>query len=101
NFIINTEITKLIFNNNATLAIRGYDLLNQTKSFNESISGNRRTESRTLPLGRYVIVSLTFRFGPVGNQRGGRGGGRGGRGGGRPPMGGGMPPMGGGMPPMF
>ncbi|MBP5537658.1 MAG: outer membrane beta-barrel protein [Bacteroidales bacterium] len=109
NFIINTEITKLIFNNNATLAIRGYDLLNQTKSFNESISGNRRTESRTLTLGRYVIVSLTFRFGTFGNGRGGRGGGRGGRGGGMPggmPMGGGMgggmpmggPPMGGGMP---
>ena len=103
NFIINTEITKLIFNNNATLAIRGYDLLNQTKSFNESISGNRRTESRTLTLGRYVIVSLTFRFGTFGNQRGG-GRGRGGNRGGGMPMGGGMPgggmPMGGGMPPM-
>ena len=100
NLIINTEITKLLFNNNATLAIRGYDLLNQTKTFNESISGNRRTESRTLALGRYVIVSLTFRFGTFGNQRGG---GRGGRGGGMPMggppagMGGGMPPMGGGM----
>ncbi len=104
NFIINAEITKLIFNNNATLAIRGYDLLNQTKSFNESISGNRRTESRTLTLGRYVIVSLTFRFGTFGNGRGNRGGGRGGRGGGMPMgggmPGGGMPPMGGGMPPM-
>ena len=98
NFIINTEITKLIFNNNATLAIRGYDLLNQTKSFNESISGNRRTESRTLTLGRYVIVSLTFRFGTFGNQRGR--GGRGGRGGGMPggmPAGGPPPGMGGGM----
>ena len=113
NFIMNAEITKLIFNNNATLAIRGYDLLNQTKSFNESISGNRRTESRTLTLGRFVIVSLTFRFGTFG--RGNRGGGRGNRGGNRcggnfggpggggmpmggPPMGGGGMPM--GMPPM-
>ena len=97
NFIWNAEITKLIFNNNATLAIRGYDLLNQTKTFNESISGNRRTESRSLALGRYVIVSLTFRFGTFG--RGGRGGGRGNRGGGGN-FGGGMPaggpPMGGG-----
>lgn len=102
NFIINTEITKLIFNNNATLAIRGYDLLNQTKTFNESISGNRRTESRTLALGRYVIVSLTFRFGTFGNGRGNRGGGRGGRGGrgGGMPAGGPPPGMGGGMPPM-
>ena len=106
NFIVNTEITKLIFNNNATLAIRGYDLLNQTKTFNESISGNRRTESRSLALGRYVIVSLTFRFGTFGrgNRGGGRGGNRGGGGfqgggfGGGMPMGGGM--MGGGMPPM-
>ncbi len=107
NFIVNTEITKLIFNNNATLAIRGYDLLNQTKTFNESISGNRRTESRSLALGRYVIVSLTFRFGTFGrgNRGGGRGGNRGGGGfqgggmmGGGMPMGGGM--MGGGRPPM-
>ena len=110
NFIVNTEITKLIFNNNATLAIRGYDLLNQTKTFNESINGNRRTESRSLALGRYVIVSLTFRFGTFGrgNRGGGRGGNRGGgnfqgggmRGGGMPMgggMGGGMPM---GMPPM-
>ena len=99
NFIVNTEITKLIFNNNATLAIRGYDLLNQTKTFNESISGNRRTESRSLALGRYVIVSLTFRFGTFGrgNRGGGRGGNRGGGGFGGG-FGGGM--MGGGMPPM-
>ncbi|MCR4863581.1 MAG: outer membrane beta-barrel protein [Bacteroidales bacterium] len=105
NFIVNTEITKLIFNNNATLAIRGYDLLNQTKTFNESISGNRRTESRSLALGRYVIVSLTFRFGTFG--RGNRGGGRGGNRGGGGFQGGGMMGggfgggmMGGGMPPM-
>ena len=99
NFIVNTEITKLIFNNNATLAIRGYDLLNQTKTFNESISGNRRTESRSLALGRYVIVSLTFRFGTFGrgNRGGGRGGNRGGGGFGGG-FGGGM--MCGGMPPM-
>ena len=89
NFIINAEITKIVFGGRATLAIRGYDLLNQTKTLSVSDTSNYHSETRSLALGRYVIASLTFRFGTFGGRHGaGRGGNRGG----------GMPPMGGGMP---
>ncbi|MBP5635791.1 MAG: hypothetical protein J6W83_05340, partial [Bacteroidales bacterium] len=84
-----------------TFALRAYDLLNQTKTFSVSDNENYHTESRSIALGRYIIASLTFRFGTFGGRRGGFGGGRGGgtRGGGGfqgPPMGGGGfggPPM--------
>ena len=94
----NMEIEKLIFRNQATIALRGYDLLGQTKNFSLSTNGTTYTESFTNSLGRYVMVSFTWRFNSFGGQRGrggmpGMGGGRGGRGG----MGG----FGGGMPPMM
>ena len=95
-FLWNMEIEKLIFKNQATIAIRGYDLLGQTKNFSLSTNGTTYTESFTNSLGRYVIVAFTWRFNSFGGQRGR--GGMGGMGGGRG-MGGGM--MGGGMPPMF
>ena len=95
-FLWNMEIEKLIFKNQATIAIRGYDLLGQTKNFSLSTNGTTYTESFTNSLGRYIIVAFTWRFNSFGGQRGR--GGMGGMGGGRG-MGGGM--MGGGMPPMF
>ena len=105
-FIINTEISKTIFRGNGTFALRAYDLLNQTKTFSVSDNENYHTESRSIALGRYIIASLTFRFGTFGGRRGGMGGPRGGgdRGGNRgggfqgPPMGGGG--FGGGRPEM-
>jgi len=45
-----------------------------------SDQSNYHTETRNIALGRYVIVSLTFRFGSFGRGRGNRGGGN--RGGG-------------------
>lgn len=89
--IINAEITKMIFKQRATIALRGSDLLAQSKSFSYSVDadGNIR-ESTSNILGRYIIFSFTYRFGTFGGGRG-----RGGHGGGMP-MGGGMPPMGGG-----
>jgi hypothetical protein len=92
----NMEIEKLIFKNQATIALRGYDLLGQTKNFALSTSGTTYTESFTNSLGRYIILAFTWRFNSFGGQRGR--GGMGGPGGGRG-MGGGM--MGGGMPPMM
>ena len=51
-------------------------------------------ERRTNTLGRYVVLSFTYRFGTFGGRRGGRGQ----MGGGRPMGGGGFrPPMGGGF----
>ncbi len=84
--IINAEITKMVFKQRATIAVRGADLLAQAKSFSYSVDadGNIR-ESTSAILGRYIIVSFTYRFGTFGGGRG-----RGGHGGGMP-MRGGMP----------
>ena len=91
----NMEIEKLLFKNQASLSLRGYDLLGQTKNFSVSTNGTNYTESFTNSLGRYVILAFTWRFNSFGGQRGR--GGMGGPGGGRG-MGGGMM---GGMPPMM
>ena len=93
-FVLNAEITQLLLNNTCTIALRGYDLLNQAKSLSVSDTSNYHQERRTNTLGRYVVLSFTYRFGTFGGRRGGSrgpGGMRGGAGGGRmmgPPMGG-------------
>ena len=82
--ILNAEISKLLFNDTMTLAIRGYDILGQSRNLMVSDSANYHSESVNNTLGRYVIVSLTWRFGTMG---GGRGGFRGPGPGGTPPGG--------------
>ena len=103
-FIWNAEITQLLLNKTCTLALRAYDILNQAKNLFVTDASNYHQETRNNTLGRYVVVSLTYRFGTFGGNRGRRGpGGMGGPGGmrGGMPMGGGRMPMGGGgMPPM-
>ena len=79
-FILNAEITKLLFDNKFTLALKAYDLLGQSKNLSVTDSANYQMEARNNTLGRYVIVSLTYRFGTFGGGRGGHGG--------RGPMGG-------------
>ena len=84
------------------------DILNQQKSITRQITDNYVLDSSTNTLGRYFLVTFTYRFGTFGGQRsggwgGGRGmgGGRGGRGGmGGGNFGGGMGGFGGGMPMM-
>ncbi len=89
--ILNAEITKLLFKKKFTLAVKAYDILGQSKNLSVSDNSNYHQETRNNTLGRYIIVSLTYRFGNF-NQGGGRRG-PGGPGGPRGPMGGG--PMGG------
>ena len=72
--ILNAEITKLLFKDKFTLALKAYDILGQSKNLSVSDSANYHTETRNNTLGRYVILSLTYRFGTFG---GGSGGGRG------------------------
>ncbi|MGM9767191.1 MAG: outer membrane beta-barrel protein [Candidatus Cryptobacteroides sp.] len=84
-YILNVEITKLLFKNKWTLSLKAYDLLNQAKNLSISDSANYHTETWNNTLGRYVILSLTWRFGTMGNSRmGGPMGGPGGRGPGGP-----------------
>ncbi|MGN1233514.1 MAG: outer membrane beta-barrel protein [Candidatus Cryptobacteroides sp.] len=82
-YILNVEITKLLFKNKWTLSLKAYDLLNQSKNLSISDSANYHTETWNNTLGRYVILSLTWRFGTMGKSR--MGGPMGGHGG--PPMG--------------
>ena len=80
--IINAEITQLLLNNKLTIALKAYDILGQSKNLSVSDSSNYHLETRNNTLGRYVILSLTYRFGDFNAAGGGRGrGGRGGRGG--------------------
>jgi len=99
--IWNAGLQMPIIYNSATIALNAYDMLGQRQNLSRNETGNYLSESRSLSIGRYVILSFTWRFGTFGGRngrmggfgggRGGFGGGRGGRGG----MGGGM--MGGGM----
>ena len=92
-FILNAEITQLLFKKTCTLALRAYDILNQAKNLSVSDNGNIHSEVRNNTLGRYIVVSFTYRFGTFGGRRGH--GGPGGPGGMRGPGGGmGRGPMG-------
>ncbi|MBQ8021823.1 MAG: hypothetical protein IJ255_03965, partial [Bacteroidales bacterium] len=81
--LLNLEISKNI--GSFTIGLNGYDLLNQAKTLNISESGNYYSESRTNMLGRYVLLTVSYRFGSFGGRRMGGGmrmmggGGRGGR----------------------
>ena len=79
-----------IFKRQATVSLKAYDLLEQAKNLRVNVTDNYYQETRNNTLGRYVILSFTWRFGNFGGQRGGgMRGGPGGPGGfrGGPPMG--------------
>ena len=84
----NAEISKQLFKNQFTLALKAYDILNQSRNTYRQSSNGYVQDVQNNTLGRYVVLSLTYRFGTFGGQRGGmRGpGGPGGPGGfgGRP-----------------
>ena len=82
--ILNAEITKLLFKKKFTLALKAYDILGQSKNLSVSDASNYHLETRNNTLGRYIILSLTYRFGNFnqgGGQRRGPGGPHGGFGG--------------------
>ena len=85
--ILNAEITKLLFKKKLTLALKAYDILGQSKNLSVTDASNYHLETRNNTLGRYIILSLTYRFGnfnkgPQGRGPGGHGpGGFGGPGG--------------------
>ena len=66
------------------MAVKAYDILNQSKNTYRITRDNYVQDMQNNTLGRYIMVSLTYRFGNFGGQRGGmRGpGGPGGRPGG-------------------
>ena len=72
-FILNAEITKQVFKKKCTLALKAYDILGQSKNLSVTDSSNYHQEVRNNTLGRYIIVSLTYRFGNFGGGAQGRG----------------------------
>ncbi|MBQ0024340.1 MAG: TonB-dependent receptor [Bacteroidales bacterium] len=85
-FVWNAEISKQLFKKQFTLAIKAYDILNQSKNTYRTMTDNYVLDTRNNTLGRYVVMSLTYRFGKFGGGRGN--GGPGGRGPMGPPPGG-------------
>lgn len=89
--MLNLEVTAQLAKGLLTLGVKGYDLLGQSRNLSVSDTANYHSESVNNTLGRYVILSLTVRFGSFGGKRGGQfggpgqgaPGGRGGYGGGR------------------
>lgn len=71
-FVLNAEITKLLFKDKFTLAVKAYDILGQSKNLSVSDSANYHLETRNNTLGRYIILSLTYRFGNFGGGMGGQ-----------------------------
>ena len=77
-FVLNAEITKQLFKKKFTLALKAYDILGQSKNLSVTDSSNYHQEVRNNTLGRYVILSLTYRFGNFNNRNGTGPGGPGG-----------------------
>ncbi len=69
--ILNAEITKLLFKDKFTLALKAYDILGQSKNLSVTDASNYHQETRNNTLGRYVILSITYRFGNFGGGMGG------------------------------
>ena len=68
-FILNAELTKLLFKKKVNLSLKTYDLLNQAKNISIRNTENFRQEVKSNTLGRYVILSLTYRFGTFGGGK--------------------------------
>ena len=90
----NASVSTPLFRRQATLSLKAYDILDQAKNLNVTTTDNYYQETRNNTLGRYIMLSFTWRFGNFGEagkkmrsrMGGGPGGGRIG-----PPMGGGRP----------
>ena len=71
-FILDAEINKLLLKDKLTLALKAYDIFNQSKNLSVTDESNYHLETRNNTLGRYIVLSLTYRFGNF--SRGGGGG---------------------------
>ena len=68
---LNAQVAKTL--GTFTVALRAFDILNQAKTLSISESGNSYSETRTNTLGRYVLLSVSYRFGSFGGRRMGGG----------------------------
>ena len=83
---------------NATIGVKGYDILGQRKSITFSNTGQSEVQSWNNSIGRYFLATVSYRFQTFGKREGGNSMNYDGFGPGMPPGGPGMPPGGpGGM----
>ena len=82
--VLNAEIQKTVLKKAVTLALKCYDILDQAKNYTVTDASNYHQETVNNTLGRYIIASVTFRFGTFDRSKmrgpyggGGPGGGRG------------------------
>ena len=61
--VLNAEIQKFLFKKKVTLALKGYDIFGQAKNLTVMDESNYHSEVVNNTLGRYIILSLTYRFG--------------------------------------
>ena len=66
----NAELQKLLLKKSMTLSLKCYDILGQQRNLNVTDSANYHIESSSNTLGRYIVMSLTYRFGNFGGRRG-------------------------------
>lgn len=78
-YVWDAELSKLLFKDKFTLTLKAYDILNQSKNLSITDAANYHQEMRNNTLGRYIILSLTYRFGTFDKSKmqGGPGGFRG------------------------
>ena len=85
-FVWNASVSTPLFRRKATLSLKAYDILDQAKNLAVTTTDNYYQETTNNTLGRYIMLSFTWRFGnfgEAGKRMRARGGmpGMGGRGG--------------------
>ena len=65
-FVWNAGFSMPLFKRQATLSLKAYDILDKAKNLNVSDTANYHQEVLYNTLGRYVMLSLTWRFGNFG-----------------------------------
>ena len=82
-FVWNASISQQVFKRRGTISLKAYDILDQAKNLTVTDTANYHEEVRNNTLGRYIMLSFTWRFGNFGKageqMRGRMGGGPGGR----------------------
>lgn len=58
----NAQLTKSILKGNLIFKLKGYDILGQLRDYDLRVNAQGRYETWTNQLGRYVMLSVTYRF---------------------------------------
>ncbi len=66
--IWNAEISKLILKNSATIRLKVYDILNQSRNISRTTTDNYIEDVSTNTLRQYFLLSFTWRFGSFGDK---------------------------------